>query len=309
MSKKFVLGTVVTLTVLMACSRPDGTQPQAPDPFADPYAGGQTYPWSDRLDPPSTDPSADPYTGGQTYPWTGIRTPAAGLKSSLEAQALGSGDNFLSDLTWTSAANAWGPIEKDQSNGDKLATDGRSITIGGQVFSKGLGVHAASEVSYALGGMCNTFTAQVGLDDEVGNRGTVVFQVWNGTAAKLYDSGLVQGIDAPKPVTLNIAGVQNLRLVVTDNGDGVSFDHADWADASVNCPAQQPSGDTNLSGLTWTSASNTWGPIERDQSNGEKLAGDGKPLTIGGQVFAKGLGTHAASEVSYALGGRCSTFA
>ncbi|MFB9993285.1 NPCBM/NEW2 domain-containing protein [Deinococcus oregonensis] len=295
MSKKVVLGTLAALTALMACSRPDGSQSQAPDPYAD----GKTYPWSDRLEAVT----GDPYAGGQTYPWVGIRTPAAGAAP----QALGSGNNFLSDLTWTSATNAWGPIEKDQSNGDKFATDGRSITIGGQVFAKGLGVHAASEVSYALGGMCNTFTAQVGIDDEVGNRGTVVFQVWNGTTSKLYDSGLVQGIDAAKPISLNIAGVQNLRLVVTDNGDGVSFDHADWANASVNCPAQQPSGDTNISGLTWTSASNTWGPVERDQSNGEKLAGDGKPLTIGGQVFAKGLGVHAASEVSYALGGTCST--
>jgi N-acetylneuraminic acid mutarotase len=296
MSKKVVLGTLLTLTVLMACSRPDESRSQVPDP----YAGGQTYPWSDRLNPPS----ADPYAGGQTYPWTGIRTPAA----SLEAQALGSGDNFLSDLTWTSASNAWGPVEKDQSNGDKFATDGRSITIGGQVFAKGLGVHAASEISYAVGGMCNTFTASVGLDDEVGDRGTVVFQVWNGTATKLYDSGLVRGVDAAKPVSVNIAGVQNLRLVVTDNGDGVSYDHADWANASVSCPAQQPSGDTFISTLPWTSATNTWGPVERDQSNGEKLAGDGRPLTIGGQVFARGLGVHAASEIGYALSGQCSTF-
>ncbi|THF67631.1 hypothetical protein E7T06_20240, partial [Deinococcus sp. Arct2-2] len=95
--------------------------------------------------------------------------------------------------------------------------------------------HAASEVSYALGGRCSTFAAQVGLDDEVGDRGSVVFQVWNGTASKLHDSGTLRGIDPAKPVTVNVTGVQNLRLVVTNNSDGVSYDHADWADARLAC--------------------------------------------------------------------------
>ena len=35
---------------------------------------------------------------------------------------------------------------------------------------------------------------------------------------------------------------------------------------------------------------NGWGPAEKDQSNGEAAAGDGKPLTLNGTVFAKGLG-------------------
>ncbi|UQN09755.1 NPCBM/NEW2 domain-containing protein [Deinococcus sp. QL22] len=296
MSNKVVLGTLATLTVLMACSRPDGSQSQVPDP----YAGGKSYPWSDRLDLPS----ADPYADGKSYPWTGIRTSAAGV----QAQALGSGDNFLSDLTWTSATNAWGPIEQDRSNAEQAAGDGRPLTIGGQVFAKGLGVHAASEVSYTLGGMCNTFTASVGIDDEVGDRGSVVFQVWNGTATKLYDSGTVRGTDPAKPVSVNVAGVQNLRLVVTDGSDGISYDHGDWANAKVSCSAEESSGVKQLSDLTWTSATNAWGPVERDQSNGEQGAGDGRPLTIGGQVFTTGLGVHASSTLTYGLAGHCTVF-
>jgi alpha-galactosidase len=41
-------------------------------------------------------------------------------------------------------------------------------------------------------------------------------------------------------------------------------------------------------------------------SNGEQAAGDGHPITIGGKVYARGLGTHAPSEIIYYIGGRCS---
>ncbi len=64
---------------------------------------------------------------------------------------------------------------------------------------------------------------------------------------------------------------------------------------------------TYLSSLNPTSAVSGWGPYERDLSNGEKLAGDGHPLTLNGMVFARGLGTHAAADLRYTLpGGSCS---
>ncbi|MEV8455911.1 NPCBM/NEW2 domain-containing protein [Streptomyces sp. NPDC052095] len=68
-----------------------------------------------------------------------------------------------------------------------------------------------------------------------------------------------------------------------------------------------PAGDSFLSDLPQLSASNGWGPVERDTSNGESAAGDGNPMTIGGTVFAKGLGVHAYSSVEFYTGGACST--
>ncbi|MFJ6015402.1 NPCBM/NEW2 domain-containing protein [Streptomyces sp. NPDC092952] len=68
-----------------------------------------------------------------------------------------------------------------------------------------------------------------------------------------------------------------------------------------------PAGDSFLSDLPRLSASNGWGPVERDTSNGESAAGDGNPMTIGGTVFAKGLGVHAYSSVEFYAGGACST--
>jgi alpha-galactosidase len=40
---------------------------------------------------------------------------------------------------------------------------------------------------------------------------------------------------------------------------------------------------------------------------GEQDQGDGTPLTIGGTVYPKGLGTHAWSEAVYCTAGHCST--
>ena len=278
--------------VLAACARSDPAGQAAPAEGA--------APWSDRLEPPG----ADPYAGGKTYPWVGLRTRAPG---PLGAQAL-SADNFLSDISWTSATNSYGPVEKDMSNGNKAAGDGKTLTVGGQTYPKGLGVHGVSDLSYALEGQCSTFTASVGVDDEVGSNGSVVFQVWNGTATKLYDSGTVRGTDGPKAVSVNVSGVSNLRLVVTNAGDGASFDHADWAAAKVSCPPRVPTGDSDLSDLAWASATNSWGPVERNLSNGEQGLGDGRVLTIGGQTYPKGLGAHANATLAYTLGGACTTF-
>ncbi|MFF4169231.1 endo-alpha-N-acetylgalactosaminidase family protein [Streptomyces sp. NPDC001744] len=69
-----------------------------------------------------------------------------------------------------------------------------------------------------------------------------------------------------------------------------------------------PTADTWASDHDWTSATNGWGPVERDLSNGETGTGDGSPLRIGGVAHAKGLGTHAPSTVRYYLGGRCASF-
>ncbi|WP_424952425.1 NPCBM/NEW2 domain-containing protein [Deinococcus sp.] len=265
----------------------------------DPYAGGVSYPWSDRLE--TVPAGSDPYAGGRSYPWVGVQ--GSGSLGKLAATT-----NYLSNLTWTSATSAWGPAEKDTSNGEQYAGDGHPITIGGQVYAKGLGVHANSELQYTLGGNCTIFTASVGIDDEVGNNGSVNFQLWSGNSM-LYDSGRLTGSDSAKAVSVNISGVQTLRLVVTDAGDGGSYDHADWGDAAVSCESSAPpTGTTQISALGWQSASNGWGPVEKNQSNGEQGAADGKPLTIGGVVYASGLGVHSASQVSYSLGGNCTVF-
>jgi alpha-galactosidase len=145
-----------------------------------------------------------------------------------------SGTPYVSDLQWTSFYNGWGPPERDRSNGETGASDGHTITIGGQTYAKGVGAHANGEIDVYVGDRCSSFASDVGVDDEVGDRGSVDFQVF-ADATKVADSGTVRGTDTAKSLTASIAGAEFLRLVVTDAGDGNSYDHADWAIARLTC--------------------------------------------------------------------------
>ncbi len=69
-----------------------------------------------------------------------------------------------------------------------------------------------------------------------------------------------------------------------------------------------PSGRVYLSDLHWTYATNGFGPVELDQTNGEDLPLDGAPVRLRGAAYDKGLGVHGPSLIRYRLGQRCSRF-
>src|SRR5437868_1601459 len=65
----------------------------------------------------------------------------------------------------------WGSPQANKS------VDGHPISIGGKKFEHGLGTHAASSFRVSLNGKGERFHASVGIDDEVGKLGLVVFRV------------------------------------------------------------------------------------------------------------------------------------
>ncbi|MGH7213862.1 MAG: PA14 domain-containing protein, partial [Tepidisphaeraceae bacterium] len=140
----------------------------------------------------------------------------------------------LSDLSLNVVANGYGPAERDTSNGDVFAKDGKALKLNGVTYQKGLGVHANSEVRVNLAGNYNTFVSDVGIDDSASpwGWGSATFQVWADNT-KLYDSGKMTGDSATKSVSVDVTGKKELRLVVTDAGDGQNYDHADWAGAKL----------------------------------------------------------------------------
>lgn len=135
-------------------------------------------------------------------------------------------DVWLQDLDPTSAVQDWGNLERGTS------VERKPMTILHTAFSHGLGTHANSEVHYRLDNRYQRFDAQVGVDFEKGGAGTVCFQVF-ADGVKLYDSGLMSGNDPAKTVSLPLEGVDELTLIVTDAGDGINCDHADWAEARL----------------------------------------------------------------------------
>jgi hypothetical protein len=144
------------------------------------------------------------------------------------------GTPYVSDLPFVAENNGYGPAERDMSNGEAAAGDGRPITVAGQVYAKGIGAHAPAEVTVWLGTGCQTFRAEVGVDDEVSQVGSVAFQVL-GDDRVLAETGVLRRGEAARPVSADVTGVRLLTLRVTDGGDGKNFDHADWADARLVC--------------------------------------------------------------------------
>jgi hypothetical protein len=69
-----------------------------------------------------------------------------------------------------------------------------------------------------------------------------------------------------------------------------------------------PKGLVYISDLPFVSATNGFGPVERDTNVGGSNAGDGGPLSIDGVGYAKGLGTNSISSVVINIPKGCTTF-
>ncbi|WP_432584697.1 beta-galactosidase [Streptomyces sp. HD1123-B1] len=132
------------------------------------------------------------------------------------------------------AENGWGPVERNTSNGEEEARDGKPITIAGTRYDTGLGVHANSAVTLYLGGSCTRLTGVAGIDDETGDDGSAVFSVL-ADGKPLRTTDVITGRGTGVPLDTDITGARVLELRVTDGGDGNSHDHADWARARLTC--------------------------------------------------------------------------
>ncbi|MDX3108746.1 NPCBM/NEW2 domain-containing protein [Nonomuraea angiospora] len=214
--------------VEVAARVPDGWQVAARTPTrASRLDGGETLTVKWAVTPPA---GATP--GNYEITFTqGSQTAAAVV---TVATAPGPGRTSLSDVAWTSAKNYFGPVERDTSNGDKAAGDGRPITIEGVTYAKGLGAHAPAEIEYYLAGRCSTVEFQAGIDDEVGAAGSADFEVW-ADGGRVAHSGVLTGAMPARKVTASVEGARYVRLVATNGGDNATSDHADFADAVITC--------------------------------------------------------------------------
>ncbi|MEU5725946.1 NPCBM/NEW2 domain-containing protein [Micromonospora sp. NPDC047738] len=177
------------------------------------------------------DPTASRSNGPFEYRVVGVNALGAGEPSAaaVEAAVDLSSAVYLSDLNWESASVGWGTIGRDK------AISGGNIRLGGTRYDKGLGVHATSAVVYRLGASDRLFRAVIGVDDaKRGSPATVVFRVY-GDGELLYDSDVMRGepYSTPQQVLVDVSGHDTLRLEVSDAGDGINSDHADWANAQL----------------------------------------------------------------------------
>jgi alpha-galactosidase len=139
----------------------------------------------------------------------------------------------LDQLDITVTDQGWGNPHRDSS------VDGHPLTIAGRHFEHGLGTHAASSLYLAVNG-AQKFSASVGVDGEVVSTDASVEFFVLGDGRELWRSGVMRAGDAPKTLQVDLAGIKTLALKVGDAGDGINFDHADWADAQFEFSGTPP---------------------------------------------------------------------
>jgi alpha-galactosidase len=141
---------------------------------------------------------------------------------------------WLSSLDLTRMTAGWGRPLADKSVQD------RRMSIAGRKFDRGVGTHADSVMHIDLKGGSKRFSAFVGVDDEVnGHIGSVEFRVY-GDRSLLWKSGVMKAGEPAVKVDVLTEGLRKLVLWVGSAGDGVSYDHADWAEAKFEVTASPP---------------------------------------------------------------------
>ncbi len=110
---------------------------------------------------------------------------------------------------------------------------GEPMKIGEDRFVNGIGVFAPSLIEISLNRQFKTYKAKVGVDAATEGRGSVVFEIY-ADGKKVWKSPVMSGLDEARDVEVDVNGVNRLRLVVTDGGDGNRLDAANWCDAELH---------------------------------------------------------------------------
>ncbi|MFA6456656.1 MAG: NPCBM/NEW2 domain-containing protein [Bacteroidota bacterium] len=112
------------------------------------------------------------------------------------------------------------------------SVDGNPLSIGGVKYGRGVGTHATSRYLLQLNGKGVRFIGSVGLDDEATVQGSAKFYLI-GDKKILWESAILKKNAAAEKIDIDLSGIQLLGLLVTDGGDGIDYDHADWCDARI----------------------------------------------------------------------------
>jgi alpha-galactosidase len=132
---------------------------------------------------------------------------------------------WLSSMDISKASIGWGEPGKD------VSCMGHPISINGTEYKKGFGTHANSMLYIKLSGGSQRFSAVVGIDDEEKlSSGSVVFSIY-GAGGLLWKSSVLHSGGPSEKFDINVSRIDTLMLVADGAGDGINYDHADWADA------------------------------------------------------------------------------
>ena len=140
---------------------------------------------------------------------------------------------YIDQLDVSKAISGW---DRTRS---RTSIDGVPISIGGQKFDRGVGIHPGdtdekkAEIRVLLPLAEGKFTAKVGLNDAVGNNGHAEFLVYL-DEKEVWRSGFMTGGQKAKSCEVPFRKENKLLQLIVDAGpEGYAHDHTDWADAKL----------------------------------------------------------------------------
>ena len=192
-------------------------------------------------------------------------------------------------------------------NWNKNIEGSGKLCINGVQYDNGISAHANALILFSLPEGVVKFTALCGIDktstSQANATPTMKFMVFNldptsrfvNTDGAVANSGLVSRTQQAAGVTIEgeLGGSSKLYLVVTDAGDGFSYDHADWINPTL---IDYDGNETPLTNYAYTKASTDWKDIVNYGKNV-----DGGVLNVNGTTYSNGIGTNADAIIEYDL--------
>lgn len=137
---------------------------------------------------------------------------------------LGAGRHTLSGLSFLSAHNALGPVQRNLSNGDGGPNGSRMMSVAGAGYVDGLGVSEDSAIRFLIHGQGGTLTVSAGIDDETPEGAARALVLLDGVEVARFD--LTAGT-APREVCLELGAADVLELR-TEAVPSAPAGHVDW---------------------------------------------------------------------------------
>ncbi len=107
---------------------------------------------------------------------------------------------------------------------------GTPLQVAGVRFKRGIGTHSISRYLLNLDGKAHSFSGWVGADDRNDYSCNMEFMLIADQKI-IWQSGVMHKGMPAKAFKVSLKNVQKLALLVSEAGDGIMYDHADWLDA------------------------------------------------------------------------------
>lgn len=130
---------------------------------------------------------------------------------------------FLGFLTPSSEENQYRKLKIGSG------LENHALTLGNQVFVFGMATHAQSHYTYKVDTKYQSFTGVIGLDAANGcDNGSVVFRIAT-DGQEVFKSPIMRIDSQPITIHIDLSKTKILELFIEDGGDGITCDHATWA--------------------------------------------------------------------------------